>query len=105
MLQFRAGKFHVRRDRVQVQLQRVGAGLLNLFREARPAARRRAVQAGDDGNHHRLLGILDVPQIGLRADEEFGRLRKIAERFGITLRSLGGAPVQLVTFVANLLLE
>ena len=47
-LDFLGGELGIGRDRVDIQLQRIRAGLLDLPCERHPAAERRAVQAGDD---------------------------------------------------------
>ena len=82
LLDLGGGQVHVRGDVIDVQLERVGAGLLDRFGVLRPAADGRAVQAGDDGDFHRLLGLGDVLEVFLRAEAEFLRFGEIGERFG-----------------------
>jgi hypothetical protein len=54
--------------RVEVDLQRVGAGRGDLLGVAGPAARRAAVQAGDDRDVERLLGALHQREVLVRPD-------------------------------------
>jgi hypothetical protein len=70
-----------------------------------PTARRRAVQAGDDGNLHRRFRLLDVFQIHLRPDVKLRRLGKIRQRLGKTLRTLGHALEDFAPFERKLFLE
>lgn len=105
LLHVSPGQIHVGGDAINIQLQRIGAGLLDLFRIGRPAAGGRAVQAGDDGDAHRFFRLGDVFEIFLRAEVEGFRLREIGQRLGETFRALHHALVQFGPVLAQLLLE
>ena len=99
------GLMQIAGDVVEVEFQRVGPGFGNEFGEVDPAAQRRAVQAGDDGNIDRVFGLTDVLEIALRPDMEGLRFREVAQRFRVAFGASGHVMVQLELFVRDLLFE
>ena len=68
------------RNIVDVQFQRIGAGLFNEPCVSLPTAKGRAVQAADDRNAHRLFRFRDVIDVRLRIDLEVRFVGIIVER-------------------------
>jgi hypothetical protein len=73
---------------IDVQLDRVGAGVLHHAGVARPAAFRCAVEAGDDGDGDGLFCALDVPEVAVGAEVVILEIGQIAGGFG---RAFGAA--------------
>ena len=92
-------------DEVDVQLQGVGPGVLHHLRIARPTAGADAVEAGDDGDLHGELGLLDEFEIGFRAGVILVGIGKIGERLGEALGADFMHPRHLDLVVGDLLLE
>ena len=80
-LQITARRLQVGHHEVQVQFQRVGAGLFDVMRVANPITRRRCVQAADDRNRHGSLAARHMLQIGLRAAIVFPQFVEVRQRF------------------------
>jgi hypothetical protein len=95
----------VRGDEVRIQLERVGAGLLDGACEFDPAARRDAVQARDDRHVHRGLRPPHVLQIRVGPERVEGSLGEVRQRLGIAVRAVGEVVVEVVPFDRELLLE
>ncbi len=95
----------VGRQVVDVQLQCIGAGLLDFMRILDPSAGRDAVEAADHRNIKRLLQPPQVIEIALGANIVALHLGKIAERLGIGLGAAAEVMIELVTLVGDLLLE
>ena len=92
-------------DVVQVELQRVGAGVLHQARVPDPCAARVGVEAGDDRDRDALLGLLDPLEIALPDTLELGDVGEVVERLGELLRALVEGAGQLDLVVEDLLLE
>ena len=68
---------------VDVQLERVRAGLLDLPGVGDPAARRDAVEAADDRDAHGCLGPPDVFEVSVGPKVVARHVREVRERLGI----------------------
>src|SRR5208283_1753993 len=75
-----AGDARVGGQRVGVELERVRAGLFDLFGKLHPSAGGRAVQAGEDGNAGDALGAADVTEVGVVSLAVAGIGGEVAER-------------------------
>ena len=98
---------HVRvgRDEIDVKLQGVRARLLNQSRVLDPTARRRAVEAADDGNIHRHLRVVNQAQVLVGADVVVAHFGEVALRLGVAVRAVREAVVNVEALEVNLLLE
>ena len=81
----RSGFRRVRRDVVQVQLERVRARVLHQPGVADPALGRRAVEGGNHRHRHRVAESPNVFQVPLGTDHEVVGQRKVGGRFGVGL--------------------
>ena len=70
--------FGVGDDPVDVALEGVGAGFLDLSGVLDPSADRRAIEAGDNGDLHGGFGFADVLEIVVGAEVEFALLGEVA---------------------------
>src|SRR3954464_5551443 len=75
------------RQIIDIELERIGAGLLNLASIVNPAADRDAVETANDRNVHSPFGIVYVAQIGIGADVVARHIGKITQRLGEALRA------------------
>ena len=92
-------------NEVDIQLQGVGAGFLDLLRVPHPAARGSAVQAADDGDLHGLLGAAQVLEIAVGPQVVPRHIGDVRQRLGKAFRSLPQEAIQRVAFHVDLLLE
>ena len=88
-----------------VQLDRISAGFLHLVCNVRPAARRVAVETGDDRDLQRLLGLRDQVQVLVAAGTQASRFLEEATRFGRHLGTRQQQPVGGHLVVLDLLFE
>ena len=100
-----AGLLGVGRDVVDVELDAVGAGLLHFLGVLGPPAGRHAVEAGDHGNVHGLLGFADEFQVLVGPVTVLLGLREVRQRLGEALGALFRKVVKLGLVVPDLLLE
>ena len=92
-------------DEVDVQLDRVGSGLLQPSRVLRPAAHRDPVQACDHGDLEFELRRLQVAQVGVGAGVVVLERRHVGGRLCEAVRSDLERAVDLHLLVLDLLLE
>jgi len=83
--QLGAKNLGVRRNRVDVALDCVSPGLLNVLGVLCPTAESGAVEAGDDGNVDGGFGFANVLQILLGSGVEFAGMRKVSDGLGEAL--------------------
>ena len=100
-----AGDVGVHRDVIDVQLERIGAGLLHLAGVLEPAAGGGAVEAGNDGNFDRLFALGDVHQVGLRPHHPVEQVGKMAGGLGGSVVAFGDEAIEFVAVDIDLLLE
>src|ERR1019366_2001186 len=96
-----AGNVDVGWDEVEIALDGVGSGLLDLAGKLGPTAQGRAVKAGDDRDVHRGFGLANVIQIAFGAGVEFAGMGKVRERLGKAL----GAGVEVEFKIESLLMQ
>jgi hypothetical protein len=87
LLYFGTRDVHACRNEVDVALDSVGSGLLDLLGIVGPTAQGCTVEAGDDRNVHCVFGFPNVIQIAVGSGAEFAGLGKVGERLGKALRS------------------
>ena len=92
-------------DVVDVQLQGVRPGLLDLPGVAHPAPAGDPVEAADDGDAHGGLGPPHVVQVALGRQDVVRRLGEVGQGLGVALRPRDQDVVQLAALVVDLLLE
>src|SRR5690606_33708143 len=90
LFDLRAGVLNRRGDVVDVQLQRVRPGFLDLARVLHPAASRNAVQAADDGDVDRLLGAGDQVEVLLRTQIVVRDVGVEVDGLGVDVPVVGG---------------
>ena len=95
----------IARNGINVQLERISAGLLDLPRVIQPAAKCAAVQAADDWDIDRRFRLGDVLEVRFRPNLELGPNRKIAQRLRVRFRALFKIKIQVVVIAPNLLFE
>jgi hypothetical protein len=83
ILQLYGGHAGVGRQVVEVQLQRVGAGVLDFPGIIDPAAGGNSVQAADHRHAHCPLHLAQVLQVGIRADTVLADLGDIGDGFWV----------------------
>ena len=71
LLRLGAGEVHAGGNEVEIALDGVGSGLLDLAGKLGPTAQSRAVKAGDDRNVHGGFGLANVIEIAFGAGVEF----------------------------------
>ena len=96
-----AGDVHAGGNEVEIALDGVGSGLLDLAGKLGPTAQGRAVEAGNDRNVDRGFGLANVIQIAFGAGVEFAGMGKVGERFGKAL----GAGVEMEFKIESLLVQ
>jgi hypothetical protein len=92
-------------DVVDVQLERVGACLLDLPRVTGPAAGGDSVEAADDRDSDGGLGPPDVLEIRVRTDLVALHVRQVGHCLRVALRAVREIPVELRALHRDLLLE
>jgi hypothetical protein len=105
VLQLRGRDGRVGGDRVEVQLDGVGARVLQMAGVPHPAARRGAVEAGDHWDRGRPLGLLNELEVRRRPGVVVGQVGEVGQRLADVLGGLLQQPVQLDLVVGELLLE
>jgi hypothetical protein len=96
-----AEDFCIGRNGIQVALDGVGSGLLDLLGVFGPAAEGRSVKAGDDWNIDSGFRFADVIEIFFGAGVEFAGVGEVGERFGKAL----GTGVEMEFEFERLLVE
>ncbi len=93
------------REKVDVEFEGVGPGLLDQRRVAEPSCGRDAVQGANDGKRRRFLDLPDAVQILIRAERELAGTWEVGQRLRerVSMRVQGRHRTQL--FVRDLLLE
>src|ERR1017187_6994470 len=92
---------HVSLNEVEIALDGVGPGLLDLEDELGPTNQSRTVEAGNDRNVHGRFGFANVIEIAFGAGVEFAGLGKVSERLGKAL----GAGVEMEFKIESLLMQ
>src|ERR1039457_5853642 len=92
---------HVGRNEVEIALDGVGPGLLDLAGKLGPTTQSRTVEAGNDRNVHGRFGFANVIEIAFGAGVEFAGLGKVSERLGKAL----GAGVEMEFKIESLLMQ
>ena len=105
LFHFRRAARRVRHQRINIQFDRVRAGLFHFARVAHPAARRDAIQAGDDGNRDGFFRPANQFQIAVRTQIVIRQFRKKAGRFREGFRAAGQIRVHGFTVENQLLLK
>ena len=93
------------RDVVDVQLERVCAGLLDAPGVIDPGPVRHAIQAGDDGNMGGFLGLVNELQVVIGAGVIRPHLREVGRRFIEALGPVAHEVIERVAFLLDLFLE
>jgi len=88
LLDLAASQLGIGGNVVDVQLERVRAGLLDLPGVRDPAARRDTVEAADDRDVHGRLGPPDVLEVGVGAEVVARHVREVRDRLGIALSAV-----------------
>src|ERR1019366_1835089 len=85
LLRLGAGDVHACRNEVEIALDGVGPGLLDLAGKLGPTTQSRTVEAGNDRNVHGRFGFANVIEIAFGSGVEFAGLGKVSERLGKAL--------------------
>ena len=104
-LPFGRGPFGIRGHVIQVELQRVRAGLLDECRVPGPARRRGGVEARDDRHRKLRLQSLDQREVAIAHRRKGVDGREVVERLGEVPGTRVERAVELDLFVENLLFE
>ena len=92
-------------DIVDVELQRIGAGLLDLPGVVDPAPGGHPVEAADDRNAHRGLDPAKMLQIGVGTEVIAPHVGKVRERLRVALGAVREMMVEIVALERDLLFE
>ncbi|OPZ77168.1 MAG: hypothetical protein BWY77_01751 [bacterium ADurb.Bin431] len=100
-----AGADRIGGKHVDVELESISARLLHLAGIVDPATSGDPVEAGDNRDSGRLLGLADVLKIALRPKPILLRLGKIGQRLGKTVGAKAEEMIQLLGLERDLLFE
>src|SRR6185369_12619319 len=95
----------IRRQVIDVQLERVSSGLLDQPRVIGPAAYRSAIQTAHYWNLNSLFGPSNQVQIFVRTNVVALHIGEIADRFRIAVDSLRQVMVDVITIETGLLFK
>ena len=90
---------------INIQFDRLGAGLLDLAGQLHPAAGPKAIEAGDHRHPQPGPGLADQIEIGLGTAVAEGPFRQVAEGLGIAVATSDGVAVQLQLVALDLLFK
>ena len=70
---------------IDVELQRISAGLLHQLRIIDPSSRRAAIERSDHRHRHGVLDFAQLLQISVAVEGKFVTLGKIRQGFGVRI--------------------
>lgn len=92
-------------NEIQIEFERIRAGLLDLVRVLDPAAARNAVEAGDHGKIDRRFGSTQMLEIQIRGQLVVVEIREVAQSLGGAVAAVRQAVIRRQAFVSDLLLK